>query len=187
MVLGDDRLPTLTAARVSLRWLELADVPALFTLFSDPEVARFWSSPAMTALGQAQRLLAQIHNGYARGDLLQWGIEHDGAIIGTCTLSHVEVDHRRAEVGFALARNRWGQGLAREAVSRLLGFAFGPLALHRLEADVDPRNARSLGLLASLGFRREGLLRERWHVAGEICDAVFLGLLARDFEAHSAV
>ncbi|HEX2165116.1 MAG TPA: GNAT family protein, partial [Thermoanaerobaculia bacterium] len=63
-------------------------------------------------------------------------------------------------------------------------FAFGPLALHRLEADVDPRNERSLKALERLGFRREGLLRERYFVAGEIQDSVMLGLLAREWEAR---
>lgn len=184
MVLTGDRLPTLPATRLSLRWLDDADVPALFAVFSDPEVTRYWSTPAMTDVAQARQLLAEIRECYAARDLLQWGIANaDGSVIGTCTLSSLDLRHRRAEIGFALARASWGQGLAREAVRRVLAFAFGPLGLHRVEADVDPRNARSLALLESIGFAREGLLRERWHVAGEICDGVFLGLLARDFAA----
>ncbi|MGH8430561.1 MAG: GNAT family N-acetyltransferase, partial [Solimonas sp.] len=63
----------------------------------------------------------------------------------------------------------------------LFDFAFGTPNLRRLEADVDPRNANSLRILGKLGFRREGLLRERWNVGGEIQDTVFLGLLARDW------
>ena len=65
-----------------------------------------------------------------------------------------------------------------EALATLLDFAFGTLKLRRLEADVDPRNENSLRILGRLGFRREGLLRERWNVNGEIQDSVFLGLLA---------
>ena len=61
------------------------------------------------------------------------------------------------------------------------GHAFDQLGLRRLEADIDPRNAPSCRLLEGLGFVREGLLRQRWRVNGEICDSAFYGLLAEDF------
>ena len=64
-------------------------------------------------------------------------------------------------------------------------FAFEELGLHRVEADVDPRNARSLRLLERLGFQQEGLLRERYHVSGEIQDAALLGLLRTDWSGKS--
>jgi RimJ/RimL family protein N-acetyltransferase len=71
--------------------------------------------------------------------------------------------------------------LATEAVQLLLDFAFGTLGLHRIEADADPRNERSLRLLERQGFRREGYLRERWHHNGEIQDAIFLGLIRSEW------
>jgi RimJ/RimL family protein N-acetyltransferase len=73
-----------------------------------------------------------------------------------------------------------------EALSALLDYAFGPMQLRRLEADIDPRNARSMRLVDRLGFRQEGLLRERWNVAGEIQDTAFHGLLAREWQARRA-
>jgi RimJ/RimL family protein N-acetyltransferase len=177
-----DRLPTLSAVRIRLRCLEPGDVDALFALFGDPEVARYWSAPAMTERAQAEALLADIESSFTCGDLFQWGIvrQDDDAVIGTCTLARISSAHRRAEIGFALARAHWGRGYAGEAVERAVRHAFDDLALHRIEADVDPRNARSIAVLQRLGFTREGLLRERWHVAGEIADSLFLGLLARE-------
>ena len=73
-----------------------------------------------------------------------------------------------------------------EALSAVVEHAFGALALHRLEADVDPRNAASLRTLERLGFRQEGLLRERWIVADEVSDTAFFGLLASDWRAAHA-
>jgi RimJ/RimL family protein N-acetyltransferase len=104
--------------------------------------------------------------------------------VGSCTLFQWSAKHRRAEIGYALDRSLWGQGIMTEALTALFDFAFGPLALHRLEADVDPRNARSLAILERLGFAREGLLRERFHVGGEIQDSLLLGLLARDWNGR---
>jgi RimJ/RimL family protein N-acetyltransferase len=63
----------------------------------------------------------------------------------------------------------------------LLAYAFDELDLRRIEADVDPRNAASIRTLERLGFRREGYLRERWRVNGEVQDALFYGLLRREW------
>ena len=64
-----------------------------------------------------------------------------------------------------------------EVVPAILDFAFTTLKLHRVEADVDPRNARSIRLLESAGFVREGYLRERYFLNDERQDAVLYALL----------
>ena len=56
-------------------------------------------------------------------------------------------------------------------------------AAEPIEADVDPRNSASIRTVERLGFEREGYLRERWQVNGEIQDALFFGLLRPDWEA----
>ena len=68
-----------------------------------------------------------------------------------------------------------------EVLPALIHFAFDTLDLHRLEADVDPRNTRSIRLLEGTGFRREGLMRERYHLNGELQDAVLYGRLRREW------
>ena len=183
-----DRLPTIPTPRLLLRWLTERDVDALFAVFSDPEVMRYWSSPPLPSTEAARRLLEEIHEYFRQQTLFQWGIarREDDRVIGTCTLFHLDKDNRRAEVGFALGREHWRQGYAREALTALFDFAFGEWNLHRLEADVDPRNAASLRALERLGFQREGYLRERWHVGGETQDAVFLGLLRWEWEAAAS-
>ena len=103
-------------------------------------------------------------------------------MMGTVTLAGRDRDNRRAEIGFILAREFWGRGLATEAVRRALAFAFGEMDLHRVEADVDPANEASLILLERLGFRREGVLRDRWFTFGSWKDSVMLGVLAGDWE-----
>ena len=107
-----------------------------------------------------------------------------GAMIGSCTLFAIDAQNRRAEMGYILAREAWGKGLMHEALTALLDWGFGPLGLHRVEADVDPRNVASVKSLERLGFAREGFLRQRWQVAGEISDSVFLGLLAPEWAAR---
>ncbi len=183
--LPTDPLPTLLSPRLALRPLGRDDVDTLYDIFSDPEITRFWSSPAMTSRADAEALLAEIDDYFERGELMEWGLEQrDGhLLIGTCSLWNIDRDNRRGEIGFALARPAWGQGYMQEILPVLVEYAITTLGLHRLEADVDPRNTGSIRLLEGLGFQLEGRLRERWQVTGEVQDSLFFGLLAPEWLA----
>ena len=181
-------LPTLGTDRLVLRALAPSDAPALFTIFGDSAVCRYWSRPALTDLHAATELQAEIARHFAARTLFQWGIAEraTGAIVGTCTLAALSSEHRRAEVGFALAQAVWGRGYIAEALAALIGFAFDVLDLHRLEADVDPRNARSIRALERAGFTREGYLRERYFLHEELQDAIVYGLLRREWVGRAS-
>jgi ribosomal-protein-alanine N-acetyltransferase len=178
-----EQFPELQASRLRLRPLHADDTDALYAVFSDPRAMRYWSSPPMTEPAQAASYIEQIQRWFAGRGGIQWGIAHgdDDRVIGTVTLFLFTPEHRRCEVGFILHPDFWGRGLASEAVARALTWAFEDGAMERIEADVDPRNQPSQRLLEGLGFRREGLMRERWRVAGEIQDGLMLGLLRREF------
>jgi ribosomal-protein-alanine N-acetyltransferase len=178
------RLPTIDANRISLRWISNQDVDALYDIFSDPEVMRYWSTPPLPDRDAAVDLMNEIQEGFRQQTLLKWGIARrtDDALIGTTTLYNLDFSNRRAEMGYALGREHWGQGYMAEALQALLAYCFDVLDLRRIEADVDPRNAASIQTLERLGFQREGLLRERWEVDGEIQDALFYGLLREEWK-----
>lgn len=183
MLPDHERLPEIEAPRVRLRWLEPSDTDDLFTIFSDPVAMRYWSRPPLTHRDEAAQLVTEIQRLFADRRLFQWGVERrdDRRIIGTVTLASLDASNRRCEVGFILASDVWRQGYMREALRVALDFAFDELGMMRVEADVDPHNAASLGILERLGFVREGLLRERWRVGGEVQDSVMLGLLRRQW------
>lgn len=187
MLLHAAQLPTISASRVRLRWLTPGDVPALFEIFGDPLVCRYWSRPPLPSVAEAVELHNEIVRCFTERSLFQWGVADitDDRVIGTCTLASLSPQHRRAEVGFALARRAWGRGYMAEALPALIRFAFESLDLHRLEADVDPRNQPSIRLLESAGFRREGFLRERYRLNDEIQDAVLYGLLRHEFAGRT--
>ena len=120
-----NRLPTLSAKRVSLRWLGPEDVDALYSIFSHPEVVRYWSSPALPDRDGAERLLREIHECFRSGRLFQWGVERTdrSGVIGTCTAYYL------AGMGVTPAHilpvsARYGDGLA-ETSEHMAWFA-GP-------------------------------------------------------------
>lgn len=173
-------LPTVRGTRIALRWLTEQDVPDLFEIFRDPEVARFIGIPQMEDEQDARELVREIEDLAEAKTLYQWGVAdlEDDRVLGTVTLADLDWKNERAEIGFVVGRAHWRKGYANKAVRLLLDHAFGDLGLHRIEADVDPRNEGSLRLLENLGFQREGYLPERHLIDGERQDTVFLGLLA---------
>lgn len=180
-----DAIP-LATERLVLRPLAAADAEALFAIFSDTEVMRYWSSPPWTTMEQAGRYIDAAGDGITKGTSLRFGIEvaASGQLVGQVALYSFDQQNRRCDVGYALGRAHWGKGYLGEALAALLEHGFAALELNRVEADIDPRNAASAKALGRLGFQREGLLRERWIVGGEICDTEFFGLLRSDWEAR---
>ena len=181
-----DGVPVLESARVRLRPYRDDDAEAMFELYSDPRVMRYWSFPAWVEPGQARIYRERARAGMDSGEIFPWAIADAGSdrLIGALTLFSLHVEQRRAEVGYSLSPAYQGRGVAAEALRLALGFAFASLGLRRIEADIDPRNEASARLLEGKSFQKEGYLRERWIVNGEICDTVFYGLLRREWEAR---
>ncbi|MDH5834581.1 GNAT family N-acetyltransferase [Luteimonas kalidii] len=178
--------PALTGARVRLREPRSDDADAVFALFADPAVMRYWGSAPMRSRMQAEGKLEEMREAFARREALDWIVadRRSGAALGTCTLFRFDARHRRAEVGYALHASRWGQGLATEAVALALDWSLRTLGLHRVEADIDPRNEASRRLLLRLGFRSEGLLRQRFFIGEDATDSELFGLLAQEWRGR---
>jgi [ribosomal protein S5]-alanine N-acetyltransferase len=176
----------LHSPRLRLRALLPSDADALFAIHADPLFAQFWSSAPWTERVQAEALIADDQRDLVKGEHMRLGIERtaDKVLLGTCTLFKIHPTNRRAELGYGLGPAHWGQGYAQEAVRALLDWGFGPLGLHRVEADIDPNNTASAKLLSRLGFQLEGRLRERWIVGGVVSDSAMYGLLAREWLAR---
>jgi len=175
----------LTTSRLRLRTIDASETDALFALHADPVAMRYWSTPPWTERAVAARSIEDARRLRIAGSALRFGIEalDDRRLIGTCSIYNLQRTSRRADVGYLLARERWGRGFMREAFDAVLAHAFGALDLNRLEADIDPRNHASARLLERAGFRPEGYLRERWIVGDEVCDTALYGLLRRDWAA----
>jgi RimJ/RimL family protein N-acetyltransferase len=139
---------------------------------------RYWNSPPMAHLGEAGAFIAKARASFSQRLSLRWGIVRrtGGRLIGTCALFHFDGHNDCAEIGYALARNFWGQGFNHEPWRPVLDYAFATLNLHRVEARARPEERRIHPPPSSeLGFVREGVLRERCNVNGELSDSLVMG------------
>jgi RimJ/RimL family protein N-acetyltransferase len=173
----------LQTERLQLRPVRTSDAPAVFAIRSKPSVMRYSSSGPWTELVQAEKWIAQNIAAAASGEHLRLALAPLGQdqIIGSCLLFHLHHESRRAEIGYELNPEHWHKGYMHEAVTALLDYGFSTLGLNRIEADIHPDNLASARTLERQGFVREGLLRERWIVEGEVSDTVYYGLLAREW------
>ena len=188
MILSSGGVPVLETARLVLRAPEGRDADVLFAIHSDPETMRYWNGPPMAHRDEANVLIDRARVTAAAGTAYRWVLERRGErgpeVIGLCGLSALSYEHRRAEIGYVLDRAQWGHGWMLEALEAVLAHGFETLELHRIEAELDPRNEASARILTRLGFVREGVLRERWCVEGEVSDSMYMGLLRPEWQAR---
>lgn len=177
----------LSTERLLLRPLTSVDAPDLYELRSDPRVMRFASTTPWQSIELAHELIERDLKAMAEGEYVRFGIvrRSDVKFLGSCGLFHLDQQCRRAEIGYELNFSSWGLGYMQEALLKLIAFGFADMNLNRIEADVDPRNARSALSLERLGFQQEGYLRERWIVGEEICDSWLYGLLRSEWQAKN--
>ncbi|NYE63717.1 RimJ/RimL family protein N-acetyltransferase [Duganella sp. 1224] len=174
---------TLDTARLRLRFMRADDAEAVFRIHSDAETMRYFSSTPWTQASQAVEHIDKSLADCRSGSALRLAIVLGDDVIGSITLYAFDRRNHRCEIGYILGRPHWGRGYMKEALAAMIGHAFGPLALRRLEADIHPDNVASERLLESQHFRREGHLRERWFVGDEVSDSIIYGLLRKDWEA----
>ncbi len=159
----------LVTPRLRLRRARPDDLDALHVVLSHPAAMRYWSTPPHRDRDQtAAWLQGMIAASPQQSD--DYVIEHEGAVIGKAGC------WRLPEIGYILHPDVWGQGLAREALTAVIAHVFAAHPVAAIEADVDPRNAASLGLLGRLGFVETGRALRTFNVGGEWCDSVYLSL-----------
>ncbi|MBI5706628.1 MAG: GNAT family N-acetyltransferase [Armatimonadetes bacterium] len=175
----------LETERLTLRPARLDDASAFFEFLSDLETVRYWWSPPAKDVSEIERQVQRAIDGLAANQWLDLSIVHreTGDTLGKCSLFAFFEQCRRAEMGYLLGRPFWGHGYMAEATAELIRYGFENLDLHRIEADIDPRNRPSARVLERNGFQQEGLLRERWIVGEEVSDTAYYGLLRKDWEA----
>lgn len=166
--------PTLLSDRLILRQLRADDAEALFPVLSDTDVMIWWSSAAHETLAETKAYVAK--NAEEGQGFQCWAITTgDDVAHGWVILMDGKPGVK--EIGYILHRDKWGSGIAREAVSRVIDYGFDELGLRRIFADTDPENSGSIGLLGRLGFQQEGYLRAEWETHMGVRDTLIFGLL----------
>ena len=126
-------------------------------------------------------LLRALRRQARQGVTLPFAVTVDGRLAGQVTVGNVVRGAlNSAYVGYWVDRAVAGRGVTPTAVALVVDHCFGPVGLHRVEADVRPENAASRRVVEKLGFREEGLHRRYLHIDGDYRDHVVYALLRED-------
>lgn len=160
-------------------WRALREESASFLVPWEPR----WPSDDLTRTGFRRRLERYRRDAIALSAITWFAFrERDGELLGGITLSNIRMGASRSgQIGYWMGERHAGRGHMSQAVRLVLAEAFGALGLERVEAACIPHNERSVRLLESAGFTREGHLRAYLEIDGARRDHVLYAILRQDF------
>lgn len=181
------RFPEIRTKRLILRQPTMKDVEWYFEYFSRPEIVWGGGEPGPKNMSAAREEFREhLINIYRERQGFRWIItlKGEGKPIGTLGYYKWKPSaNYQAEMGYDLAREYWGRGIMTEAMKGVIDFGFEKMGLNRIEVYIMPRNKRSVKMIKGLGFKREGLLRQRYFDEfGNFADDVLFSMLRSDWE-----
>jgi RimJ/RimL family protein N-acetyltransferase len=150
--------------RVSIRWLQAADLSLMAEWERDPEIAQLMGRRFTTA-DDVQQWWSTLNRG---GNRLGLAILLDGQLIGDMELEHISRGTGDAEVRICIGeKDAWNQGYGTVALERLVHLGFRELGLSRLYLRVTKDNVRAIRCYAHLGFKKRAWLPATGRLRGQ--------------------
>lgn len=150
---------------------------------SDPEVTKFLTWPTHPSVEVSRKINASWVASYEKPDYYQWAIvpKELGEPIGSIAVVEPNEKAESMEVGYALSRKYWGQGIMTEAFTAVIRYLFEEVGILRVSSRHDPNNPASGKVMQKCGLKYEGTLRQSdWNNQG-ICDAAHYSILHHEF------
>lgn len=165
--------------RVMLREYRSEDLSALRAWVNDESTTRYLGSAYRRpqTWEQTEEWLSRRLSGDAGGESFVIADKSTLKYLGQCDLMFVDPVNRKAEIAVLLLPSERGKGYAREALNLLVSYAFDALNLHRIYLKCAAENEPALRLYESLGFEREGILKDDLFIDGRYMDACLLSRL----------
>ena len=143
--------PILTTERLTLRQLVINDEQEIFTLRSDSEINKYLDRQLSNTIDDARNFINKI----TKNNSLYWAITFSdkNILVGTICLYGFSDENDNCEIGFELLTNFQGQGIMKEAVQKVIDYAFNTIKVQKIEAFFHRDNQSSIKLLEKFSFR----------------------------------
>ena len=163
-MLNFDKLEPLIIEDFELRKLEKTDVNEIFITRTDERVLKYLDIPKAENHEDSLDFINTINHGIKDNKWLYWGIVKKGQqkIIGTLCLWNLTDTPRKADIGFVLLPDFHCQGIMQQLLPAIFQFAFKVMLLDKVEAEVSPKNLKSIRLLEKFGFKFEEKVAETY-------------------------
>ena len=147
--------PILTTERLTLRQLIINDEHEIFTLRSDSEINKYLDRQISNTIDDARNFINRVNENINKNDSLYWAITFSGKniLVGTICLFGFSDENDKCEIGYELLTNFQGQGIMKEAVEKVIDYAFNAIKVQKIEAFFHRDNQGSIKLLEKFLFR----------------------------------
>ncbi|MBE6638548.1 MAG: GNAT family N-acetyltransferase [Ruminococcaceae bacterium] len=178
--------PTLTTPRLILRKILPQDANDMFSYASRQDVTAYLLWSPHPDLAYTVKYLKYVQGEYKKGRFFDWAIilAETERMIGTVGFTELDRVNMTAEIGYVVNPDYHGMGIATEAVSAVIGYAFCELKIERVEARYMVGNTASLRVMEKCGMKKEGILRSLMEVKGIRRDIGICSILKNEYFAN---
>jgi len=176
----------LETERLLLRPWRFGDVDDVLEYAQDPEWSRFLRTlPRPYEREHAEQFIARQLL-LDRATHPAWAVQNQERVIGGVN-ARFDFANALGEIGYSIARAHWNRGYCTEAAKAVVDAAFSTLPeLNRVQARADDRNTASQRVMAKLGMKKEGVLRQARVERGEPLDEAWYAILRSEWKARDA-
>ena len=177
-------IPTIKTERLILRKIKGDDVEDMYEYSCDARVTEYLTWSPHPDKIYTLEYISYLQSRYRTGDFYDWAVvlKDTGKMIGTCGFTRFDYANNSAEIGYVLNTEYHGQGIATEAVKKVLEFGFERLCLNRIEGKYMVENAASRRVMEKCEMVFEGVRREGMLIKGRYRNVGVCPILKREYE-----
>ena len=180
---------TLETDRLLIRKIKPSDSGAMYEYACKSETTKYLLWEPHPYYSYTVELTRFLQKEYSEGRFFDLAIIHKEAkkMIGTVGFTTYDAKNLCAEVGYVISPDFWGKGIAVEALSVLLNFAFCELEVNRVEAKYIAENIPSLRVMQKCGMSFEGIQRKKLFIKGQFRDIGICSILKNEYFTEKRV
>ncbi|TQR20482.1 GNAT family N-acetyltransferase [Psychrobacillus vulpis] len=180
-----ENFPVLESEHLLLGKIEEAHLQELFTIYDNDKVFEYCGIIPKHNLQTVSKMIGHFDRDFNKKSRIKWGIfqkNQSNKLVGIIECMDFNAKVNMVSIGYFLAEEYWGKGIATESVQILIKFLFDEVDINRIQGEVMPANETSKKVLLKNGFMKEGLLRQATLWSGKgIVDLEIFGILQSDY------
>ena len=180
---------TIKTERLTLRRLDFSDAEMMFQNWAnDDEVTRYLRFQSHKDVDESRAIIQQWVESYKEENMYLWGIcLKDGEMIGTVGIMVTAEFDFKAETGYCIGRNWWGNGYVSEALKAVIDYMFTNTDIERIEAYHAVENPASGKVMANAGMSFEGFARHKFKNSYGFYDSDMYGIIRESWEVQNEI
>ena len=147
----------LNTDRLVLRELQASDAERIFKIRTNARVNEFIDREPTKSVNDSLKFINNILKNHEKQNAIMWAItlKNEPQLIGTVVYWHIVKERDKAEIGYEMLPEYFGQGIMHEALSEVIRFGFETMRLKTIVAETKAVNLRSVNALEKCGFEEK--------------------------------